>query len=274
LARLETDAPKADKVLEDYRVANKGVEEWLRGHKFATVPWEKAKLEIVQSPPHMRGTSLASMNAAGPLESISDAKFEVNIPDARMPPDRRAGLLRFHAHGAEENVSIHEALPGHYLQMLHQREAASRVRKLVWVSTTGEGWAHYCEQAVMDTGYAMPDPTRAKAFYLRSALQRAARVVVDVAENDGSMTVEQAAKFLEDNALLAPGTAQIEARRAIVWPVGMFAYTYGKLAIQKLRDKVRAREKDSFDLVRFHDRFLAIGAIPIRYIGPAAFGID
>jgi uncharacterized protein (DUF885 family) len=126
---------------------------------------------------------------------------------------------------------------------------------------------------VIDLGYASPDPTRARAFYLRSALQRAARVVVDVAENDGSMTVEQAARFLEDNALLAPATAEIEARRAVVWPANMFSYTYGKLSILKLREKVRAREKDGFDLARFHDRFLAIGAIPVRYIGPAAFGV-
>ena len=68
--------------------------------------------------------------------------------------------------------------------------------------------------------------------------------------------------------------SKIEARRGVVWPVNMFSYTYGKLAIMRLRDRVKAKEGARFDLVSFHDRFLSIGAIPIRYIGPAVFGVE
>ncbi len=274
MARMQEDTPKPDQVLADYRLANKGVEEWLRGHKFVTVPWDQAKLEIVQTPPHMRGVSFASMNAAGVLDAIKDARFEVNIPDPQMTPERRLGLLRFHAHGALENISIHEALPGHYLNYLHLRETPSKVRRLVWSSVFGEGWAHYCEQAVLEEGYVGKDPVRTRAFYLRSALQRASRVVVDVGLHDGTLTFEQAAKFLEDNALLAPEAAKIEARRGVVWPANMYSYTYGKLAILRLRERVKAREKERFDLVAFHDRLLSLGAPPMRYVGPAAFGLE
>jgi uncharacterized protein (DUF885 family) len=272
-ARLEADQPKADKVLDDYRAANKGVEDWMRTHPFVTVPWDKAQLAIVQTPPHMRGVSFASMNVAGPLEpTVSDARFEVNIPDAATPPDKMKALLKFHAHGAIDMVSVHEAVPGHYLQFLYVREAQSKVRKLTGSSTLIEGWAHYCELAAREAGFTGPDEMRTHAFYLRMAMQRAVRVVVDVAENDGSMTVEQGAKYLEEHALLAPEAAKIEARRAVVWPANMFSYTYGKLAILKLRDEVRAREKEKFDLVKFHDRLLKLGLVPIKYVGPVAFG--
>jgi uncharacterized protein (DUF885 family) len=273
LARLEEDQPKIDKVLDDYRAANKGVEEWMRSHPFVTVPWDRAKLEIVQSPPHMRGVSLASMNVAGPLEpSVSDARFEVNIPEASMPAEKQKALLKFHAHGAIEMVSVHEAIPGHYLQFLFVRDVPSKVRKLTGSSTLIEGWAHYCELAAREAGYTGGDEARTHAFYLRMALQRAARVVVDVAENEGSMSVADGAKFLADNALIAPETAKIEARRAVVGPANMFSYMYGKLAILKLRDEVKAREKEKFDLVKFHDRLLAVGLVPIKYVGPLAFG--
>jgi uncharacterized protein (DUF885 family) len=271
--RLEAETPSADKVLEEYRVVNAGVERWLRGHPFATVPWEEAKLEIVPSPPARRSVSFASMNAAGPLETISDARFEVNTPDAHMPPARRAALLSFHARGAIDSVSIHEALPGHYLQILHQRRSPSKVRKLLWASTTGEGWAHYCEQAVLDAGYTGADAVRTRAFYLRMALQRAARVVIDVAENDGSMSLDQGTKFMMEHAFLAPEAARIEARRAMLGPANPFAYTYGKLAIIKLRERARAKEGAAFDLVRFHDRLLAVGAVPVRYLAPV-LGLD
>src|SRR5262249_37900399 len=154
--RLGRDTPKPEKVLDDYRAANKGVEEWLKTHKFVTIPWDQAKLEIVPTPAHMRGISLASMNAAGALDAIKDARFEVNAPDASTPADKRDALLKFHTHGALEIVSIHEALPGHYLQYLHARETPSKVRKIFRSATTGEGWAHYCEQAAVHDGYAVP----------------------------------------------------------------------------------------------------------------------
>lgn len=273
LTKTGTVAP--DKVLDAYRAANKGVESFMRTHAFATVQWADAKVEIVDSPPHMRGVSFASMNAAGPLDTnLTTAHFEVNAPDASTPKAARDALLAFHTRGATENISIHEAIPGHYLQYLWQRRSPSTVRKILWAATFGEGWAHYCEQALLDLGYKGEDPVRGRAFYLRSALQRATRVLVDVGVNDGSLTLEQAAKKLEEHAMLEPEAARIEARRALLWPANMFAYTYGKLKILALREKVKARDGGAFDLVAFHDRMLAVGAVPIRYMGGAAFGFD
>jgi uncharacterized protein (DUF885 family) len=264
-----------DKILAEYQYVNRGVEQWLKSHPFATVPWGRAKLAIVQTPPHQRGVSFASMNEAGPLEpTASDAHFEVNIPDPAMSQPQRDALRAFHSLGAIDLVSIHEALPGHYLQGLHQRESPSKVRKLIWASTLGEGWAHYCEQAVLDAGYTGDDRERTRAFYVRMALQRAARVVVDVGENDGTLSFEDGAKLMEERALLPAEAARIEARRALVRPVNMFSYTYGKLSILRMRRAVEAREKGRFDLVRFHDSLLRLGAIPIRYVPKVAFGLD
>ncbi len=273
--RLQKDVAKPDKVLEEYRASILRVDEWLHGHPFATVPWERVKLQVVPSPPEQKGTSFASMNASGPLETThSDANFQVTAPDATMPAAKQKALLQFHARGAIDLVTIHEAIPGHNLQLLFQEQTASKVRKVVWASTLGEGWAHYCEQAVVEGGYAGADPVRTKAFYQRMALQRAARVVMDVAENDGSMSVDAATKFLTDTAFIGPEAAKIEAFRAVLGPANMFSYTYGKLSILKLRDRVKAKEGDKFDLVRFHDRLLAFGAIPVRYAGKGAFGIE
>jgi uncharacterized protein (DUF885 family) len=273
--KLEADAPPPDKVLDEYRKVNHGVEQWLHEHAFVTVPWDKVQLAIVQTPPEHRGTSFASMNPAGPLEpAISDAHFEVNIPEASMPDAQRKALSAFHARGAIDLVSIHEALPGHYLQFLWQKRSPSKVRKLVWASTLGEGWAHYCEQAVVEAGYVGDDATRTRAFFLRMGLQRAVRVIIDVGENDGSMTLDQGQGMLEEHAFLAPAAARMEARRGMVSPANMFAYTYGKVTIQRLRDAVKAKEGSSFDLVHFHDRLLAIGALPVRYMGKVAFGVE
>jgi uncharacterized protein (DUF885 family) len=114
---------------------------------------------------------------------------------------------------------------------------------------------------------------RARAFYLRFALQRSVRVIVDVGEADGSLSLDDAAKRLEKDALLAPDAAKIEARRGMVRPVNMFSYTYGKIAIKKLRDTVAAREGASFTLQSFHDRYLGLGAIPVREAAEAGFDV-
>jgi uncharacterized protein (DUF885 family) len=125
----------------------------------------------------------------------------------------------------------------------------------------------------IESGYASPDPARMRAFYLRMAIQRAARVVIDVAENDGSMSLAQGAKFLVDNAMLAPEAARMEARRAVIRPANMFSYTYGKLAILRMRDAVKAKEGAAFDPQRFHDRLLSVGYAPVRTVGRIAFGL-
>ncbi len=274
-ARLEKETPPADGVLAEYRAAEGRVEAWMHERPIATVPWEKFSLQVVPSPPHKRGVSLASLNSAGLLEpSISDARLEVNEPQPSMPPDRQAALLRFNALGAIDLITVHEGVPGHYLQALFIRAVPSKVRKLTWTSTFGEGWAHYCEQMAMESGYPAKDATRMRAFYLRMALQRAARVVIDVAENDGSMSVADGAKFMVKNGMLSAEAAKIEARRAVVWPAGMFTYTYGKLRILQMREAVKAREGQAFDLRRFHDRLLSVGAMPVSMAGKVAFGLD
>ncbi len=265
--RLEQETVPRGDVLAEYTRTVTALEAWMKSHPFVTVPWDRVKITVVRSPPEMRGMSLASMNPAGPLEpSATDADFEVNTPDASMPEGQRRALAAFHAPGAIDLVAIHEAIPGHYLQHLANRENASRARKIIWASTTGEGWAHYCEQAVLDAGYTGKDPVRTRAFYLRMALQRATRVLVDVGENDGSLTPDAGAKLLEDRAFLAPAAAHIEARRAVLAPANMFTYTYGKLKILEARREVEAREGKAFDLVRFHDQLLKLGSIPVRYV--------
>jgi uncharacterized protein (DUF885 family) len=270
-ARLSADSPEPARLLDEYRELNARVEAWLKTSHFVTIPWEKVELRIVQTPPERRGISLASMNVAGPLEpSLASAHFEVNVPDDAMPKARRDSLRAFHARGALELISVHEAIPGHYLQALHNRRLSSRARKLFRSATTSEGWAHYCEVAVLDAGYVPKNPDVVRAFAIRMALQRAARVVVDVRANDGSFGMADAAKFLEEKAFLAPDAARLEARRAFVWPANMFTYTYGKLVILGLRSQLEAHS--GFDLAAFHDRLLSLGSVPVRTLAPVAFG--
>ncbi len=273
-ARLGASAPEPEKLLAVYRDLNAGLEKWLKSTPFVTIPWDRLELEIVQTPPERRGVSFASMNVAGPLEqSLASAHFEVNIPEASMPVPKRDALRAFHAHGAIELISVHEALPGHYLQYLHLRQLRSKVRKLFRSATTGEGWAHYCEQAVLDAGYTGQDADVTRAFAIRMALQRAIRVIVDVGQNDGSLSMEEASKLLEKRAFLAPSSARMEARRALVAPVNMFTYTYGKLSIVRLKNQLQARDGDQFDLRAFHDRVISLGSVPIRRVAPLAFGL-
>ena len=234
-----------DRILAEYHFVNRGVEAWLKAHPFVTVPWDRARVTVVQTPPQKRGLSFASMNAAGPLDpTASDAHFEVNAPDPSMPPVQRdeppAPSIRV---GALDLVSVHEAHPG-------TLPAGPRTSRCAVPGAEGHMGSDASARAGPTTASrrcsmtATParDPLRTQAFYLRMALQRAARVVIDVGENDGSLTFDAGAKLLEDNALLAPEAAKIEARRALVAPANMFCYTYGKLAILRLREAVKARE--------------------------------
>jgi uncharacterized protein (DUF885 family) len=275
MARMAEDQPTPDSVLDEYKVSVSRVEAWLHTGTFATVPWEQVQLDVGLSPPHARGYSLASINQSGVLDATTDARFEVNAPTPEMPEPMRKGLLAFHARGTMDLVSAHEGIPGHYLQMLWLRRQPSKVRKLIIAWTSMEGWAHYCEQAILDAGYAGdPQPERARAFAIKMALHRAVRIIADVGESDGSLSLDAATKRFTDDAFLSPAAARIEARRAMIRPVNAFSYGYGKLEILELRRKVQAAEGASFSLQRFHDRLLSFGGIPIPDVARVVFGVE
>lgn len=172
--------------------------------------------------------------------------------------------------GTIVTTAIHEAYPGHYVQLLWFQKVQSKVRKLIGCGTNIEGWAHYTEQMMLDEGYGNDDP-RLRAGQLLDALLRNCRYIVGIEMHTGKMTYEQGIEFFIREGYMSRAYAERETKRGTSDPTYL-VYTLGKLEILKLRDDYRKKMGANFSLEQFHNEFVKQGGIPIKLIRHAMLG--
>jgi uncharacterized protein (DUF885 family) len=168
------------------------------------------------------------------------------------------------------------------VQFLWQPQFPSKIRKLIGANTNIEGWAHYCEQMMLDEGYGdsiSKDPREAKLIrlgQLQDALLRDARFVVAIRMHTGvggAMSLEQAQDFFVKEGYQARPIAEVETKRGTADALYLY-YTLGKLEILKLREDMRAKQGAAFQLQSFHDALMRQGFAPIKVIRKAMLGDD
>jgi hypothetical protein len=224
---------------------------------------------VQETPPFMRATTLASMETPGPFETkATEAYYNVTLPDTRWDAAQVEDYLRgAFSKPVVDVTSIHEAFPGHYVQFLWVPKIASTVRKYEGPSTNIEGWAHYCEQMIVDEGFGGGD-SKLRLGQLQDALLRAARFVVGIRMHTRGMTLAQAVDFFEKEGYQSHKVGEMEARRGAGDPTYLY-YTLGKLEILKLRDDYKKKLGPAFTLKKFHDAFLAEGPLPLPLLREA-----
>ena len=270
-SRLASEHPAADQVIREVTAGLAAIRAYVVEHHIAAIPSEVPPI-VHETPPYMRATTFASMDTPGPFEKSTEAYFQVTLPEAGWPPERKEQLLAFFSPPTISDTSVHEVYPGHYVQFLNNRLNPDLVRSLYYSGANAEGWAFYCEQMMLDEGLHRGEP-RYRLAQVQMALLRACRYLVGLRMHTRGMTVEEAAAFFETNAYQTPHNAMVEALRGTGDP-GYLRYQLGKLMILKLREDVRKKEGAAFDLGKFHDAFLREGALPIRLIRRAMLGAD
>ncbi len=281
LEELGRDHPAPDQLLDSFRATFTGLIQFIRSHNIVTIPSD-IKPIVEETPPFMRATTFASMDTPGPFEThATEAYFNVTLPDPKMTPEEVEGYMHSFNVGTVISTAVHEAYPGHYVQFLWVPQAPSRVRKILGANTNVEGWAHYCEQMMLDNGYGRPgagakDEREAKFLrlgQLQDALLRNARFIVGIQMHTGKMTIAQAEEFFQKEGYQSKETAVVETKRGAGDPTYLY-YTLGKLQIMKLREDLKKKEGSAFSLQKFHDDFLKQGFPPIKIVREAMLGDD
>jgi uncharacterized protein (DUF885 family) len=263
--------PDANQVLPTVASGLASIRGYVIAHHIATIPSDVLPM-VRETPPYARATTFASMDSPGPFEKSPEAFYYVTLPDPSWPDAKQEQLLAFYSAPSISDTSVHEVFPGHYVQFLNNRHNPDVVRLIYGSGADIEGWGLYCEQMMLDEGLHDNDP-KYRLAQLQMALMRACRYLVGIRMHTQGMTVEQAAKFFEDNAYQTPHNAMVEALRGTGDP-GYLRYQLGKLMILKLREDVRKQQGAAFDLGKFHDAFLKQGAVPIKLIRRAMLGND
>jgi len=281
LEELDADHPAPDQLLDSFRATFNGLVGFIRANHIVTIPSDVRPI-VEETPPFMRATTFASMDTPGPFEThATEAYFNVTLPDPKMTPPEVESYMHSFNIGTVISTAVHEAYPGHYVQFLWLPQAPSKVRKILGANTDIEGWAHYCEQMMLDEGYGQPgagarDERESKLLrlgQLQDALLRDARFIVGIEMHTGNMAFEQAEEFFQKEGYQSKETAMVETKRGAGDPTYLY-YTLGKLEILKLREDVKKKEGAAFSLEKFHDDFLRQGFPPIEIVREAMLGDD
>jgi uncharacterized protein (DUF885 family) len=281
LEELGQNHPAPDQLLQSFRDTFNGLISFIRAKNIVTIPSDVRPI-LEETPPFMRATTFASMDTPGPFEKhATEAYFNVTLPEASMTPAEVEGYMHAFNIGTVISTAVHEAYPGHYVQFLWVPRAPSRVRKILGANSNAEGWAHYCEQMMLDEGYGQPGAgakTEREAKFLRlgqlqDALLRDSRFIVGIKMHTAEMSVDDAIAFFEKEGYQSHETAVVETKRGTSDPTYLY-YTLGKLEIMKLREDLRKRDGAAFSLQKFHDAFLSQGYPPIKIVRQAMLGDD
>jgi hypothetical protein len=268
MASLSDDHPTAADLIPSVRRSVDASRKFVLEKGIVTVPSEVPP-RVEETPPYARSGSFASMDTPGPYESKATEAFYYVTPvekdwDAKHAEEH----LRLYNPPVVAMINVHEAYPGHYLQFLYAPKFPTKTRKLVTCGTNAEGWAHYCEQMMVDEGFGGGDP-KVRLAQLQEALLRDCRYVNGIKLHTAGWTVEDGARLFREKAAQEAANAYEESRRGTYNPTYLY-YTLGKLEILGLRDEY-LRRKPGSSLRQFHNAFVAQGSLPIPLVRELLF---
>jgi uncharacterized protein (DUF885 family) len=264
IANLKEQTPESEPLIDYYRNFVLSARQHLIDHNLITVP-ECVDLTLIDTPLFARPTyPYAGYMSPAPFDTDQHGYFWVTPIDEKASPELQKQQQRGHNKYQALVVSLHEAYPGHHLQLQRANQVSSKVRKLFGTPVFVEGWALYCEEMMYETGY-YPD-AQTRLMQLAMQLWRACRVVIDVGLHDGTMSLDDAVNLLVDTARLERVNAEAEVKRYTQSPTQPMSYIVGKMEILRLRDDYRRHKGKEFDQKEFHDRLLSYGSIPIGLV--------
>jgi hypothetical protein len=275
--QIQADHPAAANLVAEITKRLDAVKKFVIDRKLVTVPAD-AKTLVKETPQDRRATSFASMDTPGPFEKrATESYFFVTPPENDWSELQKEQWLTSFNYYMGDLFSIHEVYPGHYVQHLRLNASkATKAEKIFDSESFVEGWAHYCEQMMIDEGFggtASPEPSadeihRAAKYRMvqaQAAMVRLARLCVSIKMHTQDMTVEEGTKFFQEHCYYEEKPARAEAMRA-TFDLGCLNYTLGKLQLLKLRKDYQEQEGSNFSLKKFHDELLSHGMPPIRLL--------
>jgi uncharacterized protein (DUF885 family) len=260
--KAKDDHPAAGQLVPVVQQQLGEIVDFIRRQRIITIP-DGAPVEVAPTPKFYRWT-FASMWTPGPFEARPlRAYYYITDVDPSWPAERKDEHLRDFNFGALWAISIHEVFPGHFLHYQHLRQVESKLRKSILFSSTAfvEGWAHYCEQMMIEEGFRKNDHA-VKLGQLSESLIRLCRLIVGIRLHCEDLSVEQGVRFFREEAFLEEASARREAERGTFDP-GYVLYTAGKLMVLKLREDFKAQAGAAYSLRGFHDALLANGTVPL-----------
>lgn len=236
---------------------------FVRAKDLVSIPGTEQAL-VRESPPYNRQNS-AYIDPPGPFEKGIPSIYYISPPDPSWPADKQMKYIP----STDDllSTSVHEVMPGHFLQFLHSNRSPSLVGRLFVGYAFAEGWAHYTEEMMVEAGLGNGDPG-VHAGQLYNALLRDCRYLSAIGLHARGMTQAQSETLFREQCFQDDGTAEQQAARGTYDPAYL-NYTLGKLMIRKLRADWTAPRGGRKAWKAFHDTFLSFGGPPVPLVRQA-----
>ncbi len=223
----------------------------------------KQPLVVRETPVYDRGFAGAGINAPGPFDQKRETFYEVTPLDG-MSAEKKESYLREYNDYTLQILNIHEAIPGHYTQLVYSRRSPSLIKQILGSGTMIEGWAVYAERMMMEEGYN--NQPEMGLMYHKWRLRVISNTLLDYSLHNLNMTRSQAMQLLVNEAFQEKAEAEEKWNRATYSQVQLASYFTGFTEIYEFREEMKKRMGDTFDLEKFHEDFLSYGSAPIQTI--------
>ncbi len=249
--RLRADQPAAKSVLAEYRAAMERATRLTSDHGLVPVP--DAAPRVVPTPAFLRSlVPFAAYQSPGAFDDVQNGLFLVTMPENGEP-------WRTHCRSELATTAVHEAIPGHHLQILTANRLPRPVRRVLGTPAVREGWALYCESLFAELDLLSPQE---RFFQTHHLLWRALRILLDVALHTRDLPFASAVRMLRDDLGFDVTSAEAEVRRYCATPTYQLCYAVGRRDILTLREDAKVQRGKDFSLGAFHADLLGYGALP------------
>lgn len=264
LEKLSEDTGEADKLVVDARTTAEEIKTFIREKDILKLPGPD-RCQIVEMPEFQRGNSVAYLNPAPPLDPKAASFYAISPPPRDWTAERVKSFMKEYNRNMLQILTIHEAYPGHYVQLEYSNRCPSLIRKVLYSGVFAEGWAVYTEQVMLDEGYGKNDPAL-RLMQLKWYLRAVANAILDYRMHSTGMTDEEALFLLVQRAYQSEGEAILKIIRAKQSSCQLSTYFVGRMAFQRLRRRFQNELGDDFSLGRYHEAVLSHGTLPVRYL--------
>ncbi len=264
LAEISRNHAEPQALVSEAQATVAGLKRFIAEKGLLALP-EPDRCRIQEMPEFLRGNSVADLRCAPPLDPEMPSLFSISPPPQDWPPERVKSFVEEYNRQVLQVLTIHEAYPGHYVQLHYANRNPSLIRRVIGSGVFAEGWAVYSEKMMLDEGYGGGDIALRLAglkFYLRAV----ANSILDYKMHCANMSDEEALRFLTEEAFQAEGEARLKIIRAKQSSVQLSSYFVGRMAFERLRQQVQREMGDAFSLRRFHQALLEEGSVPVRFL--------
>lgn len=264
VAAVSQEHGRPEDLLKDARATVDQIKAFIRKRDILRLP-DPDHCQVIEMPEFRRGNSAAYLDNAPPLDPKASSYYAVSPPPSDWDAARVNSFLEEYNQHMLQVLTIHEAYPGHYVQLEYSNRAGSLIRRILGSGVFIEGWAVYTEQTMLDQGYGDGD-LRLRLMQLKFYLRAVGNALLDHRMHCTNLSDEEALKFLIEDAFQSEGEARLKIIRAKQSSVQLSTYFVGRMAHYRLRQQVERELGDQFQLGRFHEAVLDHGSVPVKYL--------